>query len=271
MKGLLGVLALAFGVSAFAQTPSAGRDYSDLWFNAQESGWGVNVIQQDTILFVTLFVYGPDRRATWYVGPSITFSGTSNGADSYTGELYSTTGTPFGTTPFDANSVAATPVGTLTFIGRADGTATLTYTVSGTQVTKAVGRQTWRANTIAATQYFGATSYVRSQCANPAQNGPENDNALYTLTVTSSAFTLVEDNGTSPQGVRLICNWNGTYSQEGRLGRATGTVTCEDNVTAPFTMTDLQINSRSFGANWTAQEPVPRLCRVEGRIGGTRR
>lgn len=271
MKRFLGTLLLAFSVTAFAQTPSTGRDYSDLWFNAQESGWGANVIQQDTILFVTLFVYGPDRRATWYVGPAITYASTANGAESYTGDLYSTTGTPFGTTPFDPGSVVATPVGTLTFTGRADGTATLTYTVSGTQVTKTIGRQTWRANTIAATQYVGSTSYIRSQCSNPAQNGAENDNALYTLTVTNSTFTLVEDNGTNTQGVRLICNWNGTYSQEGRLGRATGTTVCEDNVPASFTMTDLQINSRSFSANFTAQEAAPRSCRAEGRIGGPRR
>jgi len=271
MKRLVVALLLAFSVPALAQTPSTGRDYSDLWSNTGESGWGANVIQQDTILFITLFVYGTDRRATWYVASDVTHTGTSNGVDTYSGALYSTTGTPFGTNPFDPTSVAATAVGTLTFSGRADGSAALTYTVSGTTVTKTVTRQTWRANSIASTQYHGVTSYVRSQCANPSQNSPQSDQASYTLTVTSNAFTLVEDNGTNTQGVRLICNWVGTYSQAGRLGGATGTVTCEDNVPASFTMTDLQINSRGFSANFSAQEPAPRLCRADGRLGGVRR
>jgi hypothetical protein len=271
MQRLLAALVLAFSVSALAQTPSTGRDYSDLWSNTGESGWGANVIQQDTILFVTLFVYGTDRRATWYVGSDVVYTGTSNGADSYSGPLYSTTGTPFGTTPFDSGSVVATTVGTVTFTGRADGTATLAYTVNGTTVTKTVTRQTWRANSIPSTQYYGVTSYTRSQCSSAGQNGPQNDNAIYTLTVTTNAFQLVEDNGTNNQGVRLICNWIGTYSQAGRLGSATGTTTCEDNVPAAFTMTDLQINSRSFSASFTAQEAAPGSCRAEGRISGARR
>jgi len=272
MQRFLGALALAFfSVTALAQTPSTGRDYSDLWSNTAESGWGANVIQQDRILFITLFVYGTDRRATWYVASDVTHTGTSNGVDTYSGALYSTTGTPFGTNPFDPASVAATAVGTLTFTGRADGTATLAYTVSGTTVTKTVTRQTWRANSIESTVYYGATSYVRSQCANPGQNGTENDTAIYTLTVTSNSFRLVEDNGTNNQGVRLICNWIGTYSQAGRLGSVTGVATCEDNVPAAFTMTDLQINARSFSANFTAQEPAPRNCRADGRLGGVRR
>ena len=39
-------------------------DYGDIWYNApaeSQSGWGVNIAQQGEILFVTLFVYGPDR------------------------------------------------------------------------------------------------------------------------------------------------------------------------------------------------------------------
>jgi len=136
-----------------------------------------------------------------------------------------------------------------------------------------VTRQTWRANSIAATTYVGSASFVRSQCANPSENGPEPGGppTTYTLTVTSNTFTLHEDSGRNSQGVLLFCNWNGTYTQAGRLGAVTGTVACENNVAVPFTMTDLQINSRAFSANMSAQEPAPSLCRVEGRMGGVRR
>ena len=54
---------------AFATTVHAGQ-YSDLWFNPAESGWGVNVVQQAETAFVTLFAYGQDGKPVWYVAPS---------------------------------------------------------------------------------------------------------------------------------------------------------------------------------------------------------
>ena len=180
------------------------------------------MIQQDTILFVTLFVYGPDRRPTWYVGSSVAFTGAAGGTETYTGELFATTGTPFGATPFDPASVTANAVGTFTFRGHADGTATISYTVNSAPVTKNVVRQTWRANAVAATQYVGSTSYVRSGCSNASNNGPQADRAIYTLTINGGSFALVEDNGSEG-----ACNWNGNYTQAGRLGAVTGTVRCE--------------------------------------------
>jgi len=40
-----------------------------------EDGWGMNIAQQGDTLFATVFVYGSDRRPTWYVASSITYSG----------------------------------------------------------------------------------------------------------------------------------------------------------------------------------------------------
>jgi hypothetical protein len=195
----------------------------------------------------------------------------AGGSDTYSGDLLATTGSPFSANPYNPSAFTFTSVGNITFTGNADGSATITYSVSGAQVSKRVTRQTWRANTIASTSYFGATNYVRSGCSVFAQNGPQNDQASYALTVTSNTFTLVEDNGTNNSGVRLICNWVGTYTQAGRFGAATGTTTCEDNVPAAFTITDLQINAQSFSARFTAQEPAPGNCRAEGSIVGVRR
>lgn len=270
MNKLLGALLCCFAFSASAQTPTTGRDYSDIWFNASESGWGVNVIQQDTILFITLFVYGPDGRPVWYVAPAVALTGSSGGVDTYSGELYATTGTPFGTVPFNPASVTVTAVGTLTFTGSSSG-ATLSYTVSGIPVTKSVVRQTWRTNVVPSTQYTGATSYTRSQCAISGRNGPVVDRANYTFIIGTNTFSMVEENFGEDGRPSGICRWNGTYSQTGRLGRSTGTATCEDNVAVPYTITDLQITASGFSSLFTAQEPAPELCQVSGRIAGVRR
>ena len=48
-------------------TPAArAADYTDLWWNPAESGWGVNVVQSDTFMFLTFFIYGQDGKPTWY-------------------------------------------------------------------------------------------------------------------------------------------------------------------------------------------------------------
>ena len=39
---------------------SITTDFSDLWYDPDEEGWGVTLTQQNDIIFVTLYVYGPD-------------------------------------------------------------------------------------------------------------------------------------------------------------------------------------------------------------------
>ena len=42
-------------------------NYTDLWWNADESGWGINFNHQGQTLFATLFTYGADGQPDWFV------------------------------------------------------------------------------------------------------------------------------------------------------------------------------------------------------------
>jgi hypothetical protein len=42
-----------------------GADCTDPWWNPQEGGWGVNVVQRGETAFIGPFVHGPDGRPTW--------------------------------------------------------------------------------------------------------------------------------------------------------------------------------------------------------------
>src|SRR5262249_6327327 len=154
-------------------TPATGRNYSDLWWNSNESGWGANVIHQGNILFITMFLYGTDGRPTWYLSSAVLYVSTdSAGNDTFRGELAQVTGSPF-TQAFNPNATQATAVGTITFIGLANGGGTLSYTVNGVpngSVTKSVTRLTYRANTVTSTEYSGATVYTRSGCTSASLN-----------------------------------------------------------------------------------------------------
>jgi hypothetical protein len=113
-------------------------NYQDLWWNPAESGWGINITDQDDTLFATLFTYGANGQGLWLV-----MSGGQRQADgSYLGDLYSTTGPPFNSAPFPPIGPAnVTRVGTLRLRFASGTQGTLTYTVNGTTVEKAITRQ----------------------------------------------------------------------------------------------------------------------------------
>lgn len=140
LRRLVGRWATALGLLLCFTSARAGI-LNDLWWVPSEPGWGMNVVQQHDVLFVTIFVYGADGKATWYVGSRIEKPDWYSSY--YTGLLHAMSGPPPGGS-IDANGVTAREVGTLTFTPNADGTAGLTYTVDGREVVKTVRRQTWR-------------------------------------------------------------------------------------------------------------------------------
>src|SRR2546430_1434382 len=154
-------ISLAASLPAAATTYSV--DFTDMWFNSTESGWGVNVIQQSDIIFATLFVYGADNTPRWYVtGAGLQGSGGST----FSGNLYSTTG-PYFAGSFNPAAVGSAVVGsmTLSFSGPYNGT--MTYSVNGVSVTKAITRQPIRSNNLTG-HYIGGPPPHRPGSRGPA-------------------------------------------------------------------------------------------------------
>jgi hypothetical protein len=113
-------------------------DYSDLWFNPNESGWGLNVIQHASRnIFAVWFTYAADGTRTWYVIPG----GTWTSPTTFTATMYSTSGPAASEGAFDPNRVKPTIVGsaTLTFSDANHGT--FAYSVNGVSGTKTITRQ----------------------------------------------------------------------------------------------------------------------------------
>jgi hypothetical protein len=125
--------------TAALSTPPAQSftdNYTDLWWNAAESGWGVNVNHQGNILFATLFTYDTDGSDMWLV-----MSGGERQADnSYLGLLYRTTGPAFNAEPWSAAPIGYYVVGTMRFSFPGQSAGVLTYSVNGTTVTKNITR-----------------------------------------------------------------------------------------------------------------------------------
>ena len=127
----------AYDVSLRADRVSS--NYTALWWNAAESGWGINVNHQGNILFATLFTYNTNGSPVWLV--------MSNGArqpdGSYSGILYRTTGPAFDAVPWTAFN--AQEVGTMRLAFSTPEAGTLTYSFNGVSVTKSITRQAFKA------------------------------------------------------------------------------------------------------------------------------
>ena len=116
---------------------AAATNYTDMWWNSAESGWGINVAQQGDIIFATLFTYAANGQGMWYV----LANGPKQADGSYLGDLFRTTGPAFNAVPFSPLAVNAVAVGTMRFRFSSGTTGTLDYTVNGVSVSKSIIRQ----------------------------------------------------------------------------------------------------------------------------------
>src|SRR5471032_3218118 len=147
------LLALLLPIVSFAIPVTV--DYTDMWWNPDESGWGANVVQQGDTIFVIVFVYDGNRNPVWFVAPEVTYQ--SGGL--FAGQLYQTTGPVYFQPPFAPTSVTVVPVGQLTFNPSTTTAAKLTYNVGGIQITKDITRLSWRTDNLAGV-YIGGRQGV---------------------------------------------------------------------------------------------------------------
>ena len=113
-------------------------NYTALWWNAAESGWGINLDHQGDIIFATLFTYDETGAPMWLVMSR----GERQPDGSYAGALFRTTGPVFNAQPWTA--IVPSEVGTMRLVFGGANAATLTYTYNGRPVTKQVTRQEFK-------------------------------------------------------------------------------------------------------------------------------
>ena len=111
-------------------------DYTDLWWNANESGWGISLTQQFNIIFAAWFTYDSAGLPTWYVASNCTITN-----DACSGALYRVNGGSPLTVPWGGAGRVVTPVGNIDITFSSAGSATMRYTLDGVAGTKVLTRQ----------------------------------------------------------------------------------------------------------------------------------
>jgi hypothetical protein len=119
-------------------------NYTDMWWNAAESGWGLDFTHQGERIFAGWFTYD-------FTGAAMQLSTTLNKVSSttYSGQLIKTSGPPFHAVPFDPGAVMRAEVGTATVTFANGNAGTFTFTVNDggktTTQTKSITRFVFRA------------------------------------------------------------------------------------------------------------------------------
>jgi hypothetical protein len=164
-----------------------------LWWNPNESGWGLNLNHQSSTVFGTLFTYDTSRAPLWLV-----MSGGVMQPDgiTYTGDLYRTTGPAFNANPFTPIGAAnVTKVGTMSVSFSDANVGTLTYTVNGVSVSKGIQRQVYgtrAANCLPTSESRAGSTNYQDLWWNPAESGwglnvTHQDNTLFATLFTYDA------------------------------------------------------------------------------------
>jgi hypothetical protein len=262
MKRLL--LAFILLVNA---TLARAVDYTDIWFNSSQSGYGFNMVESDDgtgapFMFVTFFIYGQNGQPTWYVALV-----TWNKVDTFTGSVYATTGTFFGS-PWNPSASTTNAVGTASFkpnpANNYEGTFSYTVNNVGT-FTGALTRQTLTAIATAGF-YAGAQTGTYSGCGTSTNNGSYTDG--YTLSVVQGSNSVMTFNFTYRSG--LTCKLIGPATQNGTYFQVpSAAYTCSDGTNATAAMSQIKVTSLGLEGKFSAPGGTDN-CTEAAAFGGPR-
>lgn len=239
-------------------------DATDMWFNSDEDGWGVNIIQQQDALFLTFFVYAADGKAHWYVAPAMRGVGApdSSGTVDFDGTLYETTGPP--ATNFRPEAVTRRVVGNVRFRYFSPTQGALSYSVDGVSVLKSVKRFAFATVDIAGE--FAMNRVWRTYgCNNAPQLGPVvSDAGTMSISVSGDSVQMV----TRPaSAAAATCTYSGTRRQTGHLVTVGGQYTCTDGSAGPYNFSEIEVSTSGIMGRIVANDNV---CTRQGHLGGVR-
>lgn len=194
-------------------------NYTDLWWNPDEPGWGINLNHQGAKIFATLFTYEAGGAPLWLVMPD----GASQPDGSYRGALLRTTGPVFNASPWGA--VSNREVGSMRLSFPAPDRIRVDYSVDGASVSKDVQRQRFSSrSTTCAWSVFDrsyATNY-QDLWWNPAEPGWGVNVAHQGNTLFATLFTYGPDGRGAWYALSDGARVGGSSTYSGTLYRTSG-------------------------------------------------
>ena len=254
--------AVVFAAAGFlpqAQATSSTTDQSDIWSVIGEDGWGFQMIQRGSVIFVTLYVYDETRIPIWYTA-TLNYVGDFV----WSGDLILTSGPWFGTVPFNPNTVTVRKVGTMRWTAKTTTTGELRYDVDGVPVVKNATRFLAGYDDFSG-KYGGGLHVDATGCRSPADNGTIEVFSTLTVTQNGRAMTLVAN-----LGIGGSCTFNGVLSQAGQFGQVDGTASCDGDTPGLFQIFEMQVNISGLTFRFETDPDPTDGCKESGWFGGMR-
>lgn len=270
IKSLLAVAWLLVPHTAPAQTfaidTSAASPLTGLWWNANESGWGATITQQSSIMFVTMFVYDTAGNPVWY-----TVSCTIAGA-TCSGDMLRFRGGATPTSPWNAGSVNAIKVGSMTLNFTGNDAGAMNYTLDGLSATRQIARQIFGppppAVPALAGQWQGAIIETRSNCAAAQNNGGRATYGQYDIGMAGSGIGNIVIALAGVTG--LQCSYSGNFTTNGARLSTGGTLSCNDGKRGTWHSTSMIVLARAMSLELAVQLDTTETCTIAAVLGGSR-
>ncbi|HET9730184.1 MAG TPA: hypothetical protein VFR41_12215 [Acidimicrobiia bacterium] len=253
-------LCTACALSTASMATSYSTDQSDVWYNPSESGWGFQLVQRGSVIFATMYVYGPDNAPVWYTALMY-----SSGTMIWEGDLYLTHGPWFGTVPFDPGLVTYRKVGTMTWIPQSVDSGLISYTVDGVGVVKNVVREELVLDDFSGT-YMGGLHERATACTDPSLDQTTESSGLLQITQSGESIQMqsIGADGT------IECVYSGTLTQAGQMGGITGSFTCAGGSNGTLAASEMQVTPSGITGRFHKAYSNPPGCQGDGWFGGMR-
>jgi len=229
-------------------------DQSDLWFNPGESGWGIQLVQQGSLIFATMFVYDASKNPVWYSALLANANATT-----WSGDLNLTSGPWFGgafTPP-----VSGRRVGAMSWQNTSDmaDAGLLSYAVDGVNVTKTIQRQTLVTQDYSGR--FGGLLSVTDPChAIPTFEDYADVNVVQSGTSAQVGYTNAATN--------VTCTTTGVLTQTGQFANVIGSMQCNNGTRGTSRLSEMRISRDSIAVRFHFD--LETGCVAEGYFGGMR-
>lgn len=253
---------LLAGLLLPASLTASAVNYSDLYYNPQEPGSGMQVVQQGETAFVTLFTYGSNGEPFWVVAPAArVYAYDASGRPAFRGPLYRTRGSAF-SAPFNPADSSVIPVGDLYLTPNGDNALAVEYTVNNITVTRSLVRQTFEVP-LSAANYAGNFKVRLSLPGGSAPYGTREYNADFLLHLNESNEGVLRVS----DSIQGMCEYRGPYVQTGRYGSFAGSFACASGETGTFAVSRLEFSDEGVTGRFdmTGRDGVGR-----GRFGAVR-
>lgn len=134
INGASGSKSITRWIFAAGASPPA-VDYTDLWSNPNEAGWGVALTQEFGVIVAAWFAYDANGNPVWYVASSCPVSGNGCSAD-----LYQIKGGSELTVAWNDSNMVVTKVGEVTFAFTAANNGSMSYSINGAMGNRVITR-----------------------------------------------------------------------------------------------------------------------------------